>query len=100
MPYDLNKVIKSITADKIYTVTDIVKGEMLPDVKTYPSVLGRVREDLMLPKKDQLLKVLKVGTGDATRYLITGKNLIKYLKLYAQRTTLYHGRKGNRDSKK
>lgn len=87
--YDKEKVIKSIDPEGLYSATDLVRGNMLPDVKTYPTILGRVREDLMLPERERVLKALKVGTGRATHYVIKGRNLINYLKLYEQRQTLY-----------
>ena len=70
---------KQIDPNHIYTLTDILNLGVMPKAKSYATVHKRVMLDKV--SKD-ILKVTIKGEGNNTKYLILGKNLIKYLAQY------------------
>lgn len=78
----------TIDPNHIYTLTDIVKQGLMPKAKSYATVHKRVMLDKI--SKDTLKVTIK-GEGNNTKYLVLGKNLIKYLEQYKNANNKHQG---------
>lgn len=74
---------KEIELDRLYSPTEIAREQMMPGIKSYPSVLKRVLEDEAKPKSQRTIHAVKVGEGRGTKYFIKGRNLLAYIKANA-----------------
>lgn len=76
----LNKALKTIEAEKVYSLTEIVKAGLIPPIKSYPTAYRAVLEDLAKPESERTLNATIIGEGRARTIRIKGENLIAYLK--------------------
>lgn len=74
----MKKTKVKIEAGKSYTAYEIVKNNLIPGVNT----LGKLK-NLMLDDLGSRgpLEPVKVARGEGVKWLILGKNIIKYLKI-------------------
>lgn len=75
--------MKQIEPDKLYNPTEIARDQLIPGIKSYPSVLKRILEDEALPKSKRTIHATKVGEGRGTKYFIQGRNLLAYIEAQA-----------------
>lgn len=68
-----------IDPQKLYTPTEIAREQLIPGIKSYPSVLKRVLEDEALPQSKRTINAIKVGEGRGRKYFIKGFNLLKFI---------------------
>jgi len=75
--------LKKIELDKLYSPTEIAREQLIPGIKSYPSVLKRVLEDDAKPKSKRTINAIKVGEGRGRKYFIQGRNLLAYIQAQA-----------------
>lgn len=65
-----------IDAKKLYSLKEIAKSKLLPGRVSFTAVKNAVLRDRM---EENILKATILGTGNATRFYIEGKNLIRFV---------------------
>lgn len=71
--------ISKIDAERVYSLTEIVRAGLIPPVKSYPTAYRIVLEDKAKPEVERTLDADIIGEGRARTIRIMGKNLIAYL---------------------
>lgn len=61
--------MKNIDAEKLYSLTEIVRQKFFEGIKSYPTVKSKLLESG--------INIIKVGEGRGRKYFIKGKDLIK-----------------------
>lgn len=67
-----------INPTKEYTLSELVKIEAIPGLRSYPSYKNRVLEDLA-KGRNSVLKAKIIGEGRGRTIRIVGQNLINYV---------------------
>lgn len=70
---------KEIQADKMYSLTEVVKDRLLPKKMSYYVLRNIVMDDSALPENKRTINALKVGEGRGRKYFIKGENLLKFI---------------------
>lgn len=73
-----------IQKDKVYSLSEIVRLGLVPDIKSYPTLHAEVLRDAAKPPRQRVLDAMIIGDGRARVIRIKGENLEAYL---AQRLT-------------
>ena len=68
-----------IEQTKIYSLSEIVKKQLVPGIKSYPTLHAEVLRDAARPVKDRVLNATIIGEGRARVIRIAGKNLQVYV---------------------
>ena len=68
-----------IEIEKIYSLSEIVKKQLVPGIKSYPTLHGEVLRDAAKPQKQRILDATIIGEGRARVIRIEGKNLKAYV---------------------
>lgn len=76
---NVQKALKTIEPERVYSLTELVKAGLMPPIKSYPTAYRAVLEDRALPEAERTLNATIIGEGRARTIRITGKNLIAYL---------------------
>lgn len=76
----LDKALKTIEPERVYSLTEIVRSGLMPHIKSYPTAYRAVLEDQIKPEAERTLNANIIGDGRARTIRITGANLIAYLK--------------------
>lgn len=84
MSMKLDKALKTIESERIYSLTEIVKSGLIPHIKSYPTAYRAVLEDQIKPEAQRTLNATIIGEGRARTIRIKGANLIAYLKATAK----------------
>lgn len=74
---------QNIQLDRLYSPTEIARNQLIPGIKSYPSVLKRILEDEAKPTSKRTIHATKVGEGRGTKYFIKGRNLLAYINAQA-----------------
>ncbi len=74
-----DKPMTTINPTKEYTLSELVKIEAIPGLRSYPSYKNRVLEDLA-KGRNSVLKAKIIGEGRGRTIRIVGQNLINYVK--------------------
>lgn len=68
-----------INKNEYYSLTQIAKAQIVPGIKSYPTLHAEVLRDAAKPAKDRVLNALIMGHGRGTIIRIKGENLLKYI---------------------
>lgn len=72
-------MLQKIETERVYSLTEIIKAGLMPPIKSYPTALRIVLEDLARPENDRTINATIIGDGHARTIRIKGSNLIAYL---------------------
>lgn len=72
-----------IEKNKVYSLTEIVKKGLVPDIKSYPTLHAEVLRDAAKPARERVLKATIIGEGRARVIRILGADLAAYVKARA-----------------
>lgn len=68
-----------IDPNKMYSLTEICKMQVVPGIKSYPTLRNKVLEDKILPVSKRVINAIEAGEGRAKKYFIIGGNLISFI---------------------
>ena len=68
-----------IETNKVYSLSEIVKKQLVPGIKSYPTLHSEVLRDAAKPVTKQILNATIIGEGRARVIRIVGKNLQAYV---------------------
>lgn len=71
--------MQTIDNKKVYSLSEIVRLQLVPGIKSYPTLHAEVLRDAAKPVKERLLNATIIGEGRARVIRIEGKNLAKYV---------------------
>ena len=84
---ELKELIKTIEPEKSYSLKGIMKMGIFENTfgyKSYPSCLNFILKD-RADKNSGILKAEIAGEGKRTLYIMRGKNIINFLKMYEKK---------------
>lgn len=71
--------MQTIDNTKVYSLSEIVRLQLVPGIKSYPTLHAEVLRDAAKPTKERLLNATIIGEGRARVIRIEGKNLARYV---------------------
>ena len=84
---EIKEIIKKIEADQNYSLKGLIKIGVFENTigfKSYQSCLKFILKDMLLKEKG-ILKTEMIGSKEHTIYIMSGKNIINFLKKYEQK---------------
>lgn len=70
----------TIEKNRIYSLSEIVRLQLVPGIKSYPTLHAEVLRDAAKPPKQRVLDAMIMGEGKARVIRIKGENLAHYVK--------------------
>lgn len=71
--------MQTIENDRVYSLSEIVRLKLVPDIKSYPTLHAEVLRDAAKPVKERVLNATIIGEGRARVIRIKGANLAAYV---------------------
>lgn len=68
-----------IDPNKVYSLSEIVKKQLVPGIKSYPTLHSEVLRDAAKPPKQRVLDATIIGDGRARVIRIEGSKLQTYV---------------------
>jgi len=71
--------MQHIENDKYYSLSEVVRLQVVPGIKSYPTLHNEVLRDNAKPASKRTLDALIIGEGRGRTIRIKGSNLKKYI---------------------